>query len=296
VPHSYVITGETPRPVKEEKMKFRALVFSIAALATLQAGLAAGGTGSGLPAGPSSSLQLAMTLYAGGISLGKVDMDAKFAGGKYHVVSNVETSGVVNVFWQSEIQATASGKLEGKSFQPELYDSFYTGHNAKHQEVSLTFENGYPARLYANPAYPTRGFEVKPEEKKGTFDPLSAMIFISSGAGAGDNPCAVKAPIFDGRRRYDVSMTKVKDIAIAMDNGLYKGPGIQCEIVYKQLSGYSPRVLKDANFPKIYAWVATFPGSGGHTYVVPLRVWAKSQYGVIAAVATSLKIDGAPPK
>ena len=279
-------------------MKLGALLlgFGLAILPAGEAALAAGGAGSGLASGPSSSLQLAMTLFAGGISLGKVDMDAKFSGGKYHVVSNLETSGVVNVFWQSEIQATSSGKLEGKRFQPELYYSFYTGHNAHHQEVSLTYENGFPARLYANPPYSTNGNEVTQEEKNGTFDPISAMIFIVSGAGASGSPCNVLAPIYDGRRRYSVEMTKVKDVDIKMDNGLYSGPGIQCEVVYKQISGYSPRVLKDANFPKIYVWMATFPGSGGHSFNIPLRVWAKSQYGVIAAVATTLKVDGAAPK
>jgi len=257
---------------------------------------AAGGGGSAPSTGPTSNLQLAMSLYAGGIALGKVDMTAKFSGGKYHVVSNLETSGVVNVFWQSEIQATSSGKLDGKLFQPELYDSFYTGHTEKHQEVALTYENGYPARLYANPPYPVRGFEVKPEEKKGTFDPLSAMIYIVSGVGASGSPCNVATPIFDGRRRYSVTMTKVKDVEIKLDNGLYKGPGVQCEIVYKQISGYSPRVLKDANFPKIYAWMATFPAGGGRSLNIPLRVWAKSPYGIVAAVATSLKINEASPR
>jgi hypothetical protein len=56
-------------------------------------------------------------------------------------------------------------------------------------------------------------------------------------------------------------------------------------------------VLKDANFPLINAWVATFPSNiPGRSYAVPLRVWAQSQYGVIAVVATSLKIDGVEPK
>jgi hypothetical protein len=256
--------------------------------------IAYGAGGAATGGGPATTVQLAMSLYAGGISLGKVDMNATFSGGKYHVVSNLQTSGVVNVFWQSEIQATANGRLDGKVFVPEMYDSFYTGHAEKHQEVALTFENGYPARLYANPPYPIRGYEVKPEEKKGTFDPLSAMIYIVSGAGASGSPCNVTAPIFDGRRRYSVFMTKLKDVDIRMDNGLYKGPGVQCEVVYKQISGYSPRVLKDANFPKIYVWMAAMPAGGERTFYLPLRVWAKSPYGIVAAVATSLKVGGGP--
>ncbi len=274
-------------------MHLRTAILSLSLLALpVSQALAAGG--SEQASGPSGGLAMAMTLYAGGITLGKVDLDAKFTGNKYHVVSNLETSGVVNVFWQSQIQATSSGILDKKVMQPTLYDSFYTGHNAKNQEVSLTYENGEPVRLYANPTYPVTGYEVKPEEKKDTYDPLSAVIFIASGVGAEPgNPCSVKAPVFDGRRRYNVALTKVKATTINMDNGLYKGPGLECAIEYKQISGYKPRVLKDANFPAIHALVATFPSAGaGRSFAVPVRVWADSQYGRIAAVLNQLKIDG----
>jgi hypothetical protein len=64
------------------------------------------------------------------------------------------------------------------------------------------------------------------------------------------------------------------------------------------LAGFKPKVIKEgASFPTISAWIVTFPSAvTGHDYVVPLRVWAETSYGVIAAVATTLKIDGSPPK
>jgi hypothetical protein len=275
-----------------------ALGLALCVLPFAGAAHAAGGAGADQGQQPTSGLQMAMTIYAGGITIGKVDMDAKIVGDKYHVVSNLETSGVVNAFWQSVIQASASGKIESRLLQPTLYDSFYTGHTEKHQEVSLSYEDGTPVRLYANPPYNTTGYEVKPEDKKSTFDPLSAVIFIASGVGAkDDNPCSVLAPVYDGRRRYNIELRKVKDTTVKMDNGLYQGPAVLCEIKYKQLSGFKPRVLRDANFPLIDAWVATFQTNiPGRSYAVPLRVWAQSQYGVIAVVATSLKVDGMEPK
>jgi hypothetical protein len=93
-------------------------------------------------------------------------------------------------------------------------------------------------------------------------------------------------------------MTKVKDIEIKMDNGLYEGKGVQCAIKYKQIAGFKPRVLKaNESFPPINAWVATFPSAiAGRDYVVPLRVWTEYAGGTVAVVANSLKIDGAPPK
>jgi hypothetical protein len=259
--------------------------------------LAAGGTGSE-PSGPASQFQAAMTIYAGGITLGKMDMDATVRGGEYHVVSNLETSGVVNAFWQAEIQATSSGKVSAKSFSPALYDSFDINRTGKKQEVSLTYDSADPPRLYADPPYSTTGYEVQPDEQKATFDPLSAVMFIVTGAGAGANPCAVTAPVFDGRRRYNIEMTKVKDVDIKMDNGLYAGHALLCQIRYHQLAGFKPRVIKaNESFPLINAWVTTYPSTvKGGDYVVPLRVWADTPYGVVSVVANSLKIDGQAPK
>lgn len=263
------------------------------------ASFAAGGAGADETSAPSSSLQMAMTLYAAGITIGKVDMDATIRDGQYHVVSNLSTSGVVNAFWQSEIQATSSGKIDGNSIEPALYDSFDTNHASKKQEVSLSYEPGNPPRLYAEPAYKTTGYEVPKDEQKNTFDPLSAVMFLTSGvAVSADNPCAVTAPVFDGRRRYNIELHKIKDAHISMDNGLFKGQAVVCSIKYHQLAGFKPNIMKQSeNFPPIEAWVAVFPSAvGGHNYVVPLKVWANTSYGLVAAVATSLKIDGAAPK
>jgi hypothetical protein len=254
--------------------------------------LAAGGAGS--DSGPVSKLQAALTIYAGGITLGKMDMDATVRGGEYHVVSNLQTSGVVNAFWQAEIQATSSGKVGDKSFAPGLYDSFDINRTGKKQEVSLTYDSGNPPRLYADPPYSTTGYEVKPDEQKATIDPLSAVMFIVTGAGAGANPCAVTAPVFDGRRRYNIEMTKVKDVDIKMDNGLYAGHALLCQIRYRQLAGFKPHVIKEnESFPVINAWVAIYPSAvKGSDYVVPLRIWADTPYGMVSVVADQVKVDG----
>jgi hypothetical protein len=139
---------------------------------------------------------------------------------------------------------------------------------------------------------------VKPDDQKATLDPLSAVMFIVSGAGTAGAPCTVTAPVFDGRRRYNIEMNKVKDVDIKMDNGLYAGRASLCQIKYHQLAGFKPRVLKaNESFPTINAWVVTYPSpTKGSDYVVPLRVWADTPYGLVSVVANSLKIDGQVPK
>jgi hypothetical protein len=261
--------------------------------------LAAGGAGSGADAQPASRLEVTMTLYAGGITMGKMDLDASLRGNDYRAVSNLKTEGIVNAFWKSEIQATASGKIGAHTLAPGLYDSFYTGAAGKKQEVSLTYESGAAPRLFADPPYSTTGYEVKAADTKDTLDPLSALTFIASGVGAdGGNPCALTVPVFDGRRRYNIEMTRVRDLDIKLDNGAYAGKAVQCDLRYRQVAGFRPRVLKsDENFPVLHAWVARFPSAiAERAYTVPVRVWAETRYGVMAVVADSMRVDGQAPK
>ena len=279
-------------------MKLRHIFTGLTILSGLAGpALAAGGVGAD-STGPASKFQMAMTIYAGGITLGEMDIDATVRGTDYHAVSNLETSGVVNAFWQAEIQATSSGKMGANTLSPALYDSFDINRTGKKQEVSLTYDSVNPPRLYADPPYSTTGYEVKPEDQKATLDPLSAVMFIVSGAGTAGTPCTVTAPVFDGRRRYNIEMRKVKDIDIKMDNGLYAGRATLCQIKYNQLAGFKPRVIKaNETFPTINAWVVTYPSATrGSEYVVPLRVWADTPYGLVSVVANSLKIDGQVPK
>jgi hypothetical protein len=276
-----------------------ALVAPLAALLAATPAWAAGGAGSEAPALPASRLEVAVTLYAGGITMGHMDLDATMRGGEYHVVSTMQTSGVVNAFWQSEIQATSTGKLGTKSISPTLYDSFDTERAGKRQQVSLSYDGARAPRLYADPVYATTGFEVAPDDTKSTLDPLSAVTFIFSGLGAqAGNICAVTAPVFDGRRRYDIELTRIKDVDIKLDNGLYEGKGVQCDVRYHQLAGFRPRVLKEnEKFPLIHAWFVSLPNAvTGRDYTVPVRVWAETKYGVLAMIPTSVKVDGQSPK
>lgn len=275
----------------------KAAPFALALLLAVPSpGRAAGGAGAQTPDQPASRLTMAMTLYAGGITMGHMSLDATLRGSDYHTVSTLQTSGVINAFWQSEIQATSSGKLSAKNFAPALYDSFYTGHAGKKQEVSLSYEADAAPKLFADPVYATTGFEVKPDDTKNTLDPLSAITFIFSGiTGA---PCTSTAPVFDGRRRYDIETAKVRDVDIKMDNGLYAGKGVECTARYRQIAGFRPRVLKsNESFPVIHAWFVTLPSAvSGRSYTVPVRIWADTKYGVLAILATDLKVDGESPK
>ncbi len=268
------------------------LAAALVASATIPAAAQGGAAGAQATQAPDSRLELALTLFAGGVTMGKVDMDAVVRGDEYRVVSHLQTDGVANAFWKATIQATSSGKLAGKTLTPALYDSFTIRRDGTKQQVSLTYGNAMP-RLFAEPAYDTAQWPVKPEDQRNTFDPLTAVMSIVSGSLAqAGNPCGLTAPVFDGRRRYNVEIKKVRDINIKLDNGQFQGKGMLCQLKYVQVAGFRPTVLRDKDrYPLINVWMTTVKG-GTREYTVPVRVWAETSYGVIAAVATILKVDG----
>jgi hypothetical protein len=247
---------------------------------------------------PASTLELAYDLYAGGIPLGKVALSARFQGADYKAVSTLETSGIVNAFWQSKIEAASSGSLSQGRVQPSLYDSFSQNRSLPRRHATLNFGLDGPKSMISDPPYGESRYPVSEDQRKRTLDPLSAAVFLtSSSTVAQGKPCEAVAPIFDGRRRYDVTFSYVKKTDVRMDNGVYSGPALVCEIHYNQIAGYQQSVI-DANkkFPKMYAWVIPAKSSSdpNRYYMVPVRVWAETEFGVVVALASHVKLDGQP--
>jgi len=260
--------------------------------------LGAGGETPGDGAAPASTLDLSYDLYVGGISLGKVGMSARFQGEDYKAISTVETKGIVNAFWQAKIEASSSGLVNDGRVQPSLYDSFSQNRSAQRRHATLTFGPDGPKTLTSDPPYGENRYPVSESQRKLTLDPLSAAIFLTSSATLKqEKPCEAVAPIFDGRRRYDVAFKFVKKTDVHMDNGLYTGPALVCQVHYNQIAGYQQSVIdKNKNFPKMFAWVVPTKSSAdpNRYFMVPIRVWAETDYGVVVALASQANLDGQP--
>jgi len=248
-------------------------------------------------AGPASTLDLAFDLYVGGIPLGKVAMSARFQGSDYKAISTLETKGIVNAFWQAKIETSSSGLASPGKVQPSLYDSFSQNRSPERRHATLTFGPDGPKSVVADPPYGDNRYAVSEEQRKRTLDPLSAAVYLTSLPVSQGKPCEVVAPVFDGRRRYNLVFNYVKKADIHMDNGLYSGPALVCEIHYKEIAGYPQSVIDGKNkFPKMFAWVvqAKSGSDPSKSYMVPVRVWAETEYGIVAAVASQAKLDGLP--
>jgi hypothetical protein len=239
------------------------------------------------------SIAVAYRLRFWFIPFGETSYRAVFDGGKYEARSHFRTSGLVSVFWQSTIDASASGRIEPHGVTPSLYDSYAKRSSDKVQEVKLTYPGDGPPQLLAKPAYDTKRYPVPVAEQETGVDPMSAITLILGGLTADKaNPCGTVAPVFDGRRRYDVELVYVQDETVKLDSRIYEGPAHLCTIRYHEIAGYKQEILKKGSgWPSIYALVADVPDPGAPLgrYTVPVKLWADTSYGKVSAEITRLK-------
>jgi hypothetical protein len=261
---------------------------------------AAGGEDVDRSGSPVSTLDLSYALYVGGIPLGKVALSARVQGRDYKAISTVETLGIVSTFWQSKIETSANGTLTGATVRPSLYDSFSQYRRAERRQVTLSFGPEGPRSVHSEPPYPESRYAVPETQKKNSLDPLSgAVLLISTSAASGPAPCKALAPIFDGRRRYDVGVDFLRKIDIKMANGLYSGPGLLCQVHYSQVAGYQQTLVEQGKkLPDIFAWVAPVQSTAdpNRHYMLPLRIWADTEFGQVVALANEATLDRAALK
>jgi hypothetical protein len=261
---------------------------------------AAGGDSYDAQAGvKATTVEVVWHLFLAGIDLGKIGLSSTLKGNEYSANSWLETRGVINLFWESRIDADTRGVIEGGRMTPELYNSDYKGPRST-QKVALAYTSGFPAKLIAVPEYDLNRFPVTEEQKKGTIDPLSGMIFAIAGVSVADGaPCGTTIPIFDGKRRYNVNMTYRSQVQVDDGKHGYRGPALECELEYEQIAGFKPQLdPEDRAMPPVFAWLAPVQRSDdpSRQIYLPVKIWSDTAFGTAEALARHLKVDNAPPQ
>jgi Protein of unknown function (DUF3108) len=231
------------------------------------------------------------------IPIGHTDYEGTLSANSYSAKAHFETGGVIGVFWKSVVNATVSGSIIAHAIVPSLYESDSQNHDRPLQQVKMTFANGQSS-VFADPPYDTRKYPVSEEQKRGAVDPMSALTSIFSGAGDAKTPCGSGAEVFDGRRRYNLSFTYVKDEAVKLGNGLFNGNAHLCEIHYDAIAGYPQRdAMAWQTSARIFGDFIEIPAPGlpDGRYVVPVKLWSVRSLGTMTVTLDRIRVDGSVP-
>lgn len=230
------------------------------------------------------------------VPFGHTEYHAIFDKGIYQATSHFSTSGFVSVFWQAQINAGVSGRLAQSTLAPFIYDSYARRSADKIQQVKLSFHQYGPPTLLANPPYNTKRYPVSVQEQEKGIDPMSAIGAILTGLSTTpQQPCGTVVRVFDGRRRYNIAFTYLRDEKQVPHAPLQTDMLHICALHYRQIAGYKPNLLRGKNrWPSIYARIVDIvaPSAPLGRYVIPVELWADTDWGRVSASLTGLSING----
>jgi hypothetical protein len=236
-------------------------------------------------------LQITYDVYIGGLHLATADLVATVDHGRYVAASAITTKGLADSFASSQIAAVATGEVRGHLVVPHTYNSDAKAPD-KRQLVGLLYDHeGAPVDINSSPAYDLNRFPVSADQKRSTVDPLSAALYIMLGSSvSAQNKCGAIVPVFDGRRRYNLTFSYKKDDTASLGrayNGGKPVPAYLCQTNYVPVAGFKPHKKghDSSEVPTLDVWIAPFPGTD---FLLPVRMQASTDFGGIVARATKL--------
>lgn len=169
--------------------------------------------------------------YIGGIRAGKLTVNATFGRLSYSAEAELQTAGIVGVFYEASFSAEAVGRIGAAGLSPARF-SANSREGRRKRFVEVSFSNGAPRAVRADPEFRIRPWSIRPGDQSGAADPLSAALAAIAPAPAGQI-CNRTADMFDGERRFAVEIGPPHP-----DHGR-----IRCEAVYVRVAGFKPKMM-----------------------------------------------------
>lgn len=205
-------------------------------------------------------LDLTYDVYLGGLHIFTFDVDMALRPDRYRVTAEGGTQGMVGWLYEWQTKLAAEGLDRNGRVEPQRYD-VESNWQGNLRTVQLGFaEQGRYDLQQTPPPEPDPDIEGELPESlpEGTVDPLSLAI-AASRALQRNGRCDQTLPVFDGRRRYDLTLKHVDAATLpASEYSIYQGPAVRCSFSMKRISGFrktwKARRPVDASPPTI--WVA----------------------------------------
>ncbi|WP_065755814.1 DUF3108 domain-containing protein [Bradyrhizobium paxllaeri] len=192
--------------------------------------------------GPSAAedgdIRAAYEVAFAGLTIAQADVLAAVRGGAYKVRVNYRTSGAARLMGSATGEAVSSGAYKRGRLIPATFDLAHQG-SQRVQKIGLTMSDGKVNAMSIDPPAKSENINVPVtlEHLKNITDPLSALLLpaVAQDGKSEAGVCDRTVPVFDGRRRFDVSL-KSKGTRMA-NKGPYVGPLTVCELRITPIAG-----------------------------------------------------------
>ena len=179
----------------------------------------------------------------------RVDVSLGEGSGPYRMNLSSGLVGTLGQLYPFHLQASSQGKVAGPGPLPIRYTSEFSLFETR-QTMTLTYGAHGVVRLTDDP--PTEEGQVAKARGllAGTIDPLSAALAVAQEV-ARVGRCAGALHVFDGARRYDLSLSPAPDglpiprLAVSVE-----GRPIPCDAALTLISGFPQDAVDSGMYPK----------------------------------------------
>lgn len=215
----------------------RACAAALAFVGSLGWTLAAGAA----TAGEGETIRLAYEAFVGPLFVFSAEVDLDLGGDGYTVVTRAKSSGLAGLLFSWRNEARSEGRVAGADLQPRRHEADGRS-RGEASRVRLSYGRFGPVEALAlPPPDPDERDAVPAALTVGTLDPLSATLDVMMGLAVGGR-CEGAYRIFDGRRRYDVTVRPgAPAILPPAQSSIYAGPAERCHVDLVKIAGFAKK-------------------------------------------------------
>jgi Protein of unknown function (DUF3108) len=246
------------------------------------------------PAQADSRLEARYGASVAGLNVGRTDVVIVVGAAEYTSAASGRASGLLRTLLSGEGTLSTRGAVVDNRLVPASFSAKTVGDDET-SAVTMTLEGGDAKDVTAETSDPdAERVPLTAEHRKGVVDPLSALLVPVGGTGAvvAAEACQRTLPIFDGRRRFDLTLS-YKRIDQVKAKG-YAGPAVICAVAFRAIAGHrvgSALVKYLGGGREIELALAPIAGT---RLLAPFRLSISNLLGNIVVEATAFETTTAP--
>ena len=245
------------------------------------------------------------TITMTGVTIGEIAWQIDIGDTLYSTSASGKASGVLSALMNGEGGVAAQGNIVSGRLEPSSFTSAITDEDGA-IKLEMTFAGGVASeRLTPQPPVHPDRLPITDADRRDVADPLSAVLIVTKlgGGTLAASDCNRTLKIFDGRRRYNLTLAYAHLDKVAIEHG-YSGPILVCSVVLQPIAGYrsdSMIVKYVAGRRNMELWFAPIAGT---SVIAPVRVLMPTLIGTlkiqadrfvaVAAPATPAPVEAAP--
>ena len=237
--------------------------------------------------------QFSYAIYSGGFEIFTLDAAATIGPTGFTAESLGRTQGLLDLLLRFVLSARSEGGVGTAGLAPVRYrtDSEWRW---SQRTMTIDWDDArMPAarRIPLADPYSEDRTPVPPAMMVGTTDLLTALLDRVL-AKPGRDPCQGTAPIYDGRRRYDLRFTPLGSEVLAPSrHSIFAGEATKCRLDLIRIAGY--KITNDqgdlsAEDDTSMVWLGRL---GAGEPPVPVRVEASNRIGRLIAHVTRARLE-----